>query len=198
MDRNDGLEMMIMRFATSIFLFALCFGAFGCNSAVTTSSPDSTHTRPASAGQQADGSTVTISTASNGVKTEVRTFESGEIARATRLTYPDGKKRAVVEYRDGHAVELKDENDIGSLMETSADHIKSAADKTASATRGFGEAVADKAKEVGDKAVDKTKEGLEKAKDAAGDAAEAAGKGIKKAGKEIKKAGEKVKDQVSQ
>src|ERR1700754_197420 len=191
------LKMRNMKPVITILLFALTLSAFGCSEATKSSNPDRSHAQP-SAGPQADGSTVTISTAPNGLKSEVRTFESGEIARVTRMTYPNGTNRAVVEYRDGRAVELKDENDIGSLMDTSADHIRSAADNAAAATKGFGEAVADKTKEVGDKAIDKTKEGLEKAKDAAGSAAEAAGKGIKKAGKEIKKAGEKVKDQVSQ
>ena len=192
------LEISELRFAIIIILLALSFSAVGCNDANNNAHSDLARTQPAKPGRQADGSIISISTAPDGTKTETRTFESGEIARVTRTTQADGSKRAVVEYRDGRNVELKDDNDIGSLMETSADHIRAAADKALSATKEFGEAVADKTKEVGGKAIDKTKEGLEKARDAAGEAAEAAGKGIKKAGKEIKKAGEKVKEKVSQ
>src|SRR5512138_4899 len=170
-----------MRRAIFMTLMALIISTFGCAEANKNSSPDLTRAQPAREGRQADGSMVTISTAPDGTKTETRTFESGEVAQVTRTTNPDGTQRAVVEYRDGRSVELKDDDDIGSLMETSADHIAAAADKALTASREFGEEVAGKAKEVGDKAADKTKEGLEKARDAAGDAAEAAGKGIQKA-----------------
>ncbi|MEN3332940.1 MAG: hypothetical protein V7641_2305 [Blastocatellia bacterium] len=175
-----------MRFALITFLMALTLGANGCADAGSRSNSDSTRVQQGSAGRQADGSTITISTSPDGKKTETRTFASTEIASATRTTYPDQTQRGMVEYSDGRTVEIKDNQDIGALMETSVDNIKAAASKALSASKDFGEEVADKTKDFGDKAADKTKEGLEKAKDVAADAAEAAGKGIKKAGGKVK------------
>lgn len=190
--------MVSLRFALITFLMALTLGTYGCADTGSRSNSDSMRAQQGSEGRQADGSMITISTSPDGKKTETRTFTSTEIASATRTTYPDQTQRGTVEYSDGRTVEIKDNHDIGTLMETSVDNIKAAASKALSASKDFGEEVADKAGEVGGKAADKTKEGLEKAKNAAASAAEAAGKGIQKAGKEIKKAGEKVKDKVSQ
>jgi hypothetical protein len=177
---------------------ALTLGAYGCADAGSRSNSDSTRAQQDGEVRQADGSTITISTSPDGKKTETRAFASAEIASATRTTYPDQTQRGTVEYSDGRTVEIKDDHDIGALMETSVDNIKAAASKALSTTRELGEEIADKTKEVGGQTADKTKEGLEKAKNAAADAADAAGKGIQKAGKEIKKAGAKVKDKVSQ
>ena len=192
------MEMVSLRFALVTFLIALTFGTIGCADVRNSSNSDSRRAQQGSAVRQADGSTITTSTAPDGKKTETRTFTSAEIASVTRTTYPDQTQRGTVEYSDGRTVEIKDEHDIGALMETSVDNIKAAASKALATTKELGEEIADKTKEVGGKAADKTKEGLEKAKNAAADAADAAGKGIQRAGKEIKKAGEKVKDKVSQ
>lgn len=175
-------------------MFALAIVSFGCSSNGT----DSGSLKPATEVVKADGSTVAVSTGQNGIKSESRTFPTGEVSRATRITYPDGKRKALVEFREGgRSVELKEQSEIDSLMEASADSIKDAATKTWDATKAVGEKIGDKtadaAKEVGDKA----KSGAEATKDAAADAAEATGKGLKKAGKAVKKAGEKIKDKVT-
>jgi len=174
-------------------IFALAIVTFGCS----TDNKDSGTIKPAVEVAKEDGSTVAVSTGQNGIKSESRTFPTGDISRATRITYPDGKRRALVEFREGgRSIELKEQNDVDTLMDASADSIKSVATKTWEATREIGEKVSDKtadaAKEVGDKA----KSGAEATKDAAADAAEATGKGLKKAGKAVKKAGEKIKEKV--
>src|SRR5687767_294211 len=61
---------------------------------------------------KSDGSTVEIVVAPDGTKTEIRTFETGDIARITRTTLSDGMRAVVVEYRDGRKADLTDENDI--------------------------------------------------------------------------------------
>jgi len=175
-------------------IFALAIVSFGCSS----DSKDSGTIKPATEVEKEDGSIVAVGTGQNGIKSESRTFPTGDVSRATRITYPDGKRRAVVEFREGgRSIELKEQSDIDTLMEASVDNIKDAATKTWDATKTIGEKIGDKtadaAKEVGDKA----KSGAEATKDAAADAAEATGKGLKKAGKAIKKAGEKIKDKVT-
>jgi hypothetical protein len=194
----EWIMEMSLRLALVTFLLALTLGAIGCADARRDSNSDLNHAQQGSPVRQADGSTIMTSTSPDGKKTETRTFASAEIASVTRTTYPDQTQRGVVEYSDGRTVEIKDDHDIGALMETSVDDIKAVASKARSAAADFGEEVADKTKTVGDQAADQTKAGLEKAKNAAADATAAAGEGIKKAGKEIKKAGEKVKDKVSQ
>ncbi len=185
-------EAMKRRFL--FLIFALAIVTFGCS----TDSRDSGTVKPAVEVEKEDGSLVAVSTGQNGIKSESRTFPAGDVSRATRITYPDGKRRALVEFREGgRSIELKEQNDVDSLMEASADSIKSAATKTWEATKTVGEKISDKtantAKEVGDKA----KSGAEATKDAAAGAAEATGKGIKKAGKAVKKAGEKIKEKVN-
>jgi hypothetical protein len=187
-----------MRLALVTLLVGLTLGAYGCAGAGRDSNDDLSRAQRSDAVRQADGSTIKTAISPSGAKTETRTFASTEIASVTRTTYPDQSQHGVVEYTDGRTVEIKDNHDIGALMETTVENIKEAASKALSATQEGGEAVADRAREAADQAADKTKEGLEKAKDAAAEAAEAASKGINQAGKEIKKAGQRVKDKVIQ
>jgi hypothetical protein len=187
-----------LKLALVTCLIGLTLSAYGCANAGKNLNSDSSRAPKGSETRQADGSMITISTSPDGKKTETRTFASAEIASASRTTYSDQTQSGVVEYSDGRTVEIKDQHDIGALMETSIENIKAAASKALSTTKEGGDEVADRAREASDKAVDITKEGVEKAKNAAADAADAAGKGIKKAGSEIKKAGEKIKDKVSQ
>ena len=70
---------------------------------------------------KSDGSTVEIVVAPDGTKTEIRTFETGDIARITRTTHSDGMRAVVVEYRDGRKADLTDENDIEQAMDATAD-----------------------------------------------------------------------------
>lgn len=167
---------------------------FGCS----TDNKDSGAAKPPAEVAKEDGSTVVVSTNQNGIKSESRTFPSGDISRVTRITYPDGRQRALVEYREGgRSVELKEKSEIDSLMEASADNIKAAAAKTWEATKAVGEKVGDKTADAAKEVGEKTRSGASATKDAAADAVEATGKGIKKAGKAVKKAGEKVKDAVT-
>ena len=176
-----------------VFAFALI--SFGCS----TDDRDSGAIKPATEVEKEDGSTVAVSTGQNGIKSESRTFPTGDISRATRITYPDGRpQRAVVEFREGgRSVELKEKSDIDNLMDASADSIKDVATKTWDATRAIGERIGDKTADAAKEVSDKAKSGAEATKDAAAGAAEATGKGLKKAGKAVKKAGEKIKDKVT-
>lgn len=184
-----------MKHAILILILALAIGAFGCSG----ESKDSGVAKPRQQVTKDDGSTVVVNT-EQGVKSEARTFQSGEVVRATRVTKPDGSRRGVVELRDGRTVELSEKSDIDSLMDASAESIKDAATVTWQATQAtaekVGEKTAETGKEVGKEIGEKTKQGAEATKDAAVDAAQAAGKGLKKAGSAIKNAGEKVKDKI--
>jgi hypothetical protein len=189
-----------------LLLLLVCvvsFGATGCSS-------DSRDNVAVSekAVEKEDGSTVVVSHASNGTKTEARTFPSGDVARVTRITAPNGQRRAIVEFRDTRSAEIKDENDIGNIIEASADTVKSAATKALDATKSAGSVVGDKAEDAAGKAADVGKDvgkdigkgakrGAEEVGDAASDATSAAKKGAKKTAKGIKKVGEKIKDSVT-
>lgn len=174
-------------------IFALAVVSFGCSG----DGKESSGLKPAAEVQKEDGSIVAVSTGQNGIKSESRTFPTGDVSRATRITYPDGNRRALVEFREGgRSVELKEQNDIDNLMEASADSIKDAATKTWDATKAIGEKIGDKTADAAKEVSDKAKSGAEATKDAAADAADATGKGLKKAGKVIKKTGEKIKDKV--
>jgi hypothetical protein len=138
-------------------IFAAVIASLGCSS-------DAQKSGQAKADQSVvkeDGSTITVSD-TQGIKAETRTFESGDVARATRITKSDGSQRGLVEFRDGRTVELKDKSEIGSLMDVSADHIKVAAIRTWEAIKTAGEDAAEKGKEVGQQIGDKTKQGREK------------------------------------
>jgi gas vesicle protein len=165
--------------------FILSIVAFGCSTSNKNPSP----LTPSQAVEKEDGSMVVVTTSQNGTKSEARTFPSGEVSRATRITSPDGKRRALVEFRDGRSIELDEPYDIDHLMEASAESIKDAATKSWEAIKAIGE-------KVGDKTAEKAKGVGEATKDAAADAVEATGKGIKKAGNAVKNAGEKIKDKV--
>lgn len=175
-------------------IFAFSIVMFGCS----TDNKDSGAAKPPAEVPKEDGSTVVVNTGQGGIKTEARTFPSGDISRVTRITYPDGRQRALVEYREGgRSVELKEKSEIDSLMEASADSIKTAATKTWEATKAVGEKIGDKTADAAKEVGEKTKTGAEATRDATVDAAEATGKGLKKAGKAVKKAGEKIKDKVT-
>lgn len=189
--RQNG-EVMKRRLLFLIFAFAII--SFGCSS----DNKDSGALKPATEVEKEDGSTLAVSTGQNGIKSESRTFPSGDVSRATRITYPDGRRRGLVEFRDGgRSVELKEKSDIDNLMEASADSIKDVATKTWEATKTVGEKIGDKTADAAKEVSDKAKSGAEATKDAVTDAADATGKGLKKAGKAVKKAGEKVKDKVT-
>lgn len=119
---------------------------------------------------KSDGSTVEIIVAPDGTKTEIRTFERGDISRITRTTNGDGM-RVVVEYRDGRKADLTDENDIEQAMDATADVMLAAADKAWKVTKAVGEEVADKTEDVADKTVDVTKKAVDKTKDVTKDVA---------------------------
>jgi hypothetical protein len=115
---------------------------------------------------KSDGSVVIITTASDGTKTEVRTFKTGDIARITRTTRDNGERAVMVEYRDGRTAKLEDESDIEQAMDATADAIKRAADKTWNVTKEAAAEVADKAEDVGDKAAGVGEKVVSKTKDA--------------------------------
>jgi hypothetical protein len=156
---------MKLRILALLFTFSIL--AVGCEH-------NSANDQQPTAVQKSDGSRVEIRTAADGTKTEIRTFPSGEVLRTTRTTHPNGKREAVVEFRDGRKAELKDENDIERALDATGDAIADAARRTWEVSKEVGQAVGDKAEDV----ADKTKE---------------VGKEV---GKEAKKAGKKIKDKI--
>lgn len=204
--RLQGI-LKLMKLTLLFLICVLTFGAAGCSSnssdSVNASLPKSEKDV-----EKEDGSTVSVSTAPNGTKTEARTFPSGDVARVTRITSPNGRRRALVEFRDTRVIEMRDGNEVDRVIEASADTVRAAAVNALEATKSAGSEVADKTEDVADKAADTGKDageavgdgakrGAEEVGDAASDAAGAAKKGARKAGKGIKKVGEKVKDSVT-
>jgi hypothetical protein len=148
--------------------------------------------------KKSDGSMVMTTTASDGTKTEVRTFETGDIARITRTTRSNGERTVMVEHRDGRMAKLEDESDIEQAMDATADAIMMAANKTWNATKEVGAEVADKTEDVADKTVDTGKKagevvvkGVKIAADKTEDVGDKAVSKTKDAGKEI---GDKTED----
>lgn len=182
--------MNSLRFSICALSLALAVGASGC----ATDREGSVSATLES--KQADGSTVAVSTAPDNTKTEVRTFETGEIARVTRVTRPDGTRTATVEYRDGRKVELEDESAIEQAMEATGDAIAEAADATWEKSKEIGEEVGDKSEDVADKTADVSKKVAEETKDTAETVYDKSKKGAKKVGKGIKKVAGKVKDKI--
>ena len=145
-------------------IFALAVVSFGCSG----DGKESSGLKPAAEVQKEDGSIVAVSTGQNGIKSESRTFPTGDVSRATRISYPDGRRRGLVEFREGgRSVELKEQNDVENLMEASADSIKNAATKTWDATKAIGEKIGDKTADAAKEVSDKAKIGAEATKDAA-------------------------------
>jgi hypothetical protein len=149
--------------------------------------------------EKEDGSTVAVSTAPDGTKTEVRRFKSGDVARVTRTTPRGGESTATVEFSDGRKVELEDKSDIERAMDATSDAIVAAANKTWDATKEVGKEIGDKTEDVAGKTVDTgkkvgkeigkgAKRGAEEVADKAEDAADAVAKGAKTVGKKVKKA----------
>jgi hypothetical protein len=166
--------MILSKASTLVLMGALTLGAAGCanndyDNANTAATPSAREV------EKEDGSMVSTTKATDGTVTEVRTFETGEVARVTRRTPPEGEPTATVEFRDGRNVELEDESDIENAMEASGDAIAKAAAKAWDATKDIGKEVGDKAEDVADKAVDVGK-----------DIGSKVGEGVKKAGKKIK------------
>lgn len=140
-------------------------------------------------------STIQTATAADGTKTEVRTFKSGDVARATRVTRRSGERTATVEFRDGRSVELEDDSAIERLMEDTGTVIADGATKAWEATKMVGSEIGDKLEDAGDKAADTgkaigkgAKRGAEEVADKAEDVGDKAVEGAKKVGKGIKKA----------
>ena len=143
-------------------------------------------------------STIVTSTASDGTKSEVRTFKSGDVASVTRVTRTGGQRTATVEFRDGRKVEIKDDSAIERAMDDTTEVVAKTANKTWEGTKEVGKEVGDKAEDVGDKAADTgkaigkgAKRGAVKVGKEVGDKAEDVGdktvEGAKKVGKGFKK-----------
>ena len=158
----------------------LAAGAMG----LPTNQPQS-QDQPSQSMKKSDGSMVSTTVASDGTKTEVRTFETGDIVRITRTTSTNGERMVMVEYRDGRTAKLEEESDIEQAMDATADVIKTAADKTWNASKEVGKEVADKTEDVADKAVDVGKE-----------TGKVAVKGVKIAADKTKDAGKEVADKT--
>ena len=194
-----------IKLTTLMIISALSFAVIGC---ANSDSPD----QQGEAGQgdksaqaatspgeikKADGSIVATSQLQDGTKTEVRSFETGEVARVTRMTSPGGERTATVEFRDDRKVEMEDESFVEQAMDATGDAIAVAANKTWDATKVAGREVGDKSEDVAGAVADTSKKVAGKTADAGKTTGKAVGKGAKAAGKAVgkgvKKAGEKLK-----
>ncbi|MEP7337692.1 MAG: hypothetical protein ABI977_08085 [Acidobacteriota bacterium] len=156
-----------------------------------------------------DGSTTVVTMYSDGSKSEVRTFKSGQVAKVTRETPSTGPRTARVVYRDDSAeVEVQDESWVEKSMDATGNALATAARKTKAGVKAAANETADKAEDVGDA----TKKGARKTADKAEDVGSAIKKGVKKGASETadkaedvgsavkkgaKKAGSKIKDAVT-
>lgn len=156
-----------------------------------------------------DGSTTVVTMYSDGSKSEVRTFKSGQVAKVTRETPSAGPRTARVVYRDDAAeVEVQDESWIEKSMDATGNALATAGRKTKEGVKAAANETADKAEDVGDA----TKKGARKTADKAEDVGSAIKKGVKKGANETadkaedvgsaikkgaKKAGSKIKDAVT-
>ncbi|HEX8090167.1 MAG TPA: hypothetical protein VF762_15005, partial [Blastocatellia bacterium] len=155
--------------------------------------------------EKEDGSVVVVSTSPNGIRTEARSFPSGDVARVTRITATNGRRRALVEFRDARSAEMKDENEIDRVIEAPADTVRAAAIKAWEAkqaaglekTEGAANRAAEPGKDAGQAGGDGAKRGAQEAGDTAPDVVEAAKKRARKTGKGMKKVGEKIKNSVT-
>ncbi|HXG92794.1 MAG TPA: hypothetical protein VNN73_10560 [Blastocatellia bacterium] len=174
--------MRMTKLTLLIAMLALAAATFGCKGSSQQSNTNQAQVK-------ADNSTVTLDE-KEGYKTEVRAFPSGDIAKVTRVTRPNGNRVVLVEYRDNpQPVEVKDPDIIDRAMDATADELKAAA----GAAKGAGATVGDKAEDVAGKVGEGAKQAASEAKDVAADAAEATGKAAKKTGKAVKKLGDKIK-----
>jgi hypothetical protein len=124
--------MKLVRVSIIILVSAFIFAATGCG---LHEGRNDAHSQAAKEVEKPDGSTVAVSTNTDGTKTEVRTFKTGDVARVTRTTAPGGKRTANVEMRDGRKADLNDEGDIEKAMDATGDAIATAASKTWDTTK---------------------------------------------------------------
>ncbi|HEX5735026.1 MAG TPA: hypothetical protein VF131_19505 [Blastocatellia bacterium] len=197
--------MKLMKVSTIVLLLAVSLAAIGCaENSQSAGPPSTTATQNAQEVEKDDGSIVATTTATDGTKTEVRTFKTGEVARVTRTTSPGRKRTATVELRDGRKADLEDDSEIEQVIDASADWIADTANDTWDTTKAVGKEVGDKTEDVADKTVDTskkvvkgTKAGAKEVGDKAEDVGDAVGKTAKKVGKGAKNVGKKVKDKVT-
>jgi hypothetical protein len=175
-------------------LFLICaitFGAIGCSNAPE--GANANFAKPEKEVQKEDGSVVAVSSSPNGIRAEARTFPAGDIARVTRITSPNGRRRALAEFRDGRSVEIRDENEVDRVIEASAETVRAATIKAWDAKNAAGPEAADKSADAANRAADAGKDAGKAASDAANRGAEE----VRNTGKVVKKAGEKLKDSVT-
>lgn len=180
-----------------ILIIALAFFVIGCATDDAPGAQTGSEAGQGDKGAQAalspgevkleDGSVLAVSQLQDGTKTEVRAFETGEVARVTRTTSPDGKRTATVEFRDERKVEMEDESFIEKSMDATGDVIAVAANKTWNATKTTGHEVGDKSEDVAGAVADTSKTVAEKTADAGKATGKAVGKGAKATGKAVGK-----------
>jgi hypothetical protein len=187
------MEGTAMKRVLSAFILsgALAVGAFGLTGESRVAAMQHQHTHD-DAVTKSDGSVVKTTVSKDGTRTEVRTFESGDVARVTRTTRSSGERMVIIEYRDGRATRVKQESDIEQAMDATAETIAMYASEAWDKTKDVSMEVADKTEDVADKSVEVGKEVADKTEDV-GDATV---KGTKKAVKSSKKAGKEVADKA--
>lgn len=187
----------LMKPSLFFLVCALMLGAMGCSCGVR-GGGNANIARSEKEVEKEDGSVVVVSTSPNGIRTEARTFPSGDVSRVTRITATNGRRRGLVEFRDGRSAEIKDENEIDRVIEASANTVGAAAIKAWEARQAAGSEVSEKADGAANRAAEAGKDSGQTVGGAAKRGAEeAAKKGARKTGKGIKKVGEKIKNSVT-
>ncbi len=172
---------------TFAMLVLAIFGAACANTGNENANLSDTTTRTA-----ADGSEITTTTDSSGVRTETRVFRNNPRISKVVVTTRDGRRTVRAYSTSGEEREV---NDVGDALEVSGDAIADAAGFVADKGEDVADEAADKAEDVGDKAKDvgdKTVSGAKKVGETTAEGAKTVGKktaeGAKKAGKAIKDA----------
>jgi len=192
------------KFASLVLSGALALGVSGCarndaGSNVNSNAAVTANSQAKSPGEveKEDGSSISVATDSDGSKREERTFKSGEVARVSRVTRPNGTRTATVELRDGRRAELKDEGEVAKALEASGEWLVDAANRTWDTTKAVGKEIGDKTGDVASKTADTSKDvgkkvgsgikrGAGEVADKTKDAAGAVKKGTKKVVDKVK------------
>ncbi|MBI3651254.1 MAG: hypothetical protein HY231_09440 [Acidobacteria bacterium] len=122
-----------MKKAILFFTIALTLTLLGCSKEAKNNENAAPYVS-AEPMNQTDGSTLTTSTAPNGIKSEVRFFPIGEVVQVSRASWPDGRRVATVIFRDGRSVDLQDPADTEQVITASNEAIAALALKVMGTT----------------------------------------------------------------
>lgn len=176
---------MVKRTYFLAFVAALAFamlGSYGC----------SKNENAQDANAKSDGSTVETHVAADGTKTEVRTFESGEVFRVSRISKPDGERLTLYDFRDNRTALSHDDSDFDNAMDATGDAITASAKRTWEVSNNIGSSAVSVSKNVAEKSSDTSKDVVDKGIETGKDVGEAVGDTSVKVGKTVGKTSAKV------